>query len=73
MATFDPAAADRAQDAYCEECGAPHFAPINCYRCGQNIYMPIEYPNGHVSGISVEAAGKQLITGCPHCHASYVD
>lgn len=75
MATFDSVAADKAQEAYCNENDVPHFAPVCCYRCGQNIYSPIqhEHPTPYTSGICVEVAGSTLITGCPHCHASFVD
>lgn len=43
------------------------FAPPDgsCYRCHRNIYSE--------GGISVERASKELITGCPSCHVSYVD
>lgn len=27
----------------------------------------------HVTGISVEEAGRTLVTGCPHCHRSFCD
>lgn len=43
MATFDSVAADKAQEAYCNENDVPHFAPVCCYRCGQNIYSPIQH------------------------------
>ena len=57
-----------AQERYCDDNELPHFAPFNgiCYYCGQNIYVPVERKNGMVCGISVEDAGKRLITGCPH-------
>lgn len=65
-----------AQIAYCQEHGCPHFAPGHsgrCYRCGRDIYQRIEWPGGYVTGISVEAAGSELVTGCPHCHYSFCD
>lgn len=68
--------ASRAQIKYCTENGYPHFAPGHdgrCYRCGRDIYQRIEWPTGYVTGISVEAAGSTLITGCPHCHYSFCD
>lgn len=58
---------------------APHFAPSdgNCYRCRKNIYEPHPRPTPHdpdyVTGITVESAGKGVITGCPHCNATYCD
>lgn len=59
-----------------------------CWNCNQNIYQPIswKYENGRkvkvsfdspdksiVTGITVEKAGKELVTGCPHCNRSYCD
>lgn len=63
--TYDHAKACAAQDQYCVENDKPHFAPYSgyCYACGADIY----------SLISVEEAGRRLITGCPFCHASYCD
>ena len=67
--------ANRAQIKYCTENGCPHFAPRSgrCYRCGRDIYQRIEWSGGYVTGISVEAAGSTLITGCPHCYYSFCD
>lgn len=44
---------------------APLFAPEDgfCWSCHQQIY----------TRISLERAGSDLITGCPHCSRSYVD
>jgi hypothetical protein len=69
---YDTREAAAAQIAYCH----PQFAPGRsgrCYRCGRDIYQRKEWPDGHVTGISVEAAGNELITGCPHCHYSFCD
>ncbi|WP_339271678.1 hypothetical protein NYE54_09120 [Paenibacillus sp. FSL K6-1330] len=59
-----------------------------CWNCNQNIYQPIgwKYENGrgirvaadspdcnHITGITIEKAGKELVTGCPHCNRSYCD
>lgn len=43
------------------------FAPSDgrCYRCKRQIYSD--------GGISVEKASAELTTGCPFCHASFVD
>lgn len=46
---FDSAKADAAQEKYCSDHHAPHFAPnknINyrCFRCGQNIYAEKGHP-----------------------------
>jgi hypothetical protein len=27
----------------------------------------------YITGITVEKAGKELVTGCPHCNISYCD
>jgi len=54
-----------AQKAYTIKEQLPHFAPTDgvCWNCGKQIY----------TGISLEKASTQLITGCPHCHRSYCD
>lgn len=63
--TFDRKKAAEAQSKFAQEHECPMFAPIEgwCYHCGRNIYEQI----------SVEEAGKRLITGCPHCYHSFVD
>ena len=74
--TFDPEKAHNAQEAYCREKMYPDFAPSNgkCWKCGQNIYLPGKNRNGYQSlGISVERAGRELITGCPHCNWSFCE
>lgn len=65
---FDPAAAAKEQEAYCERHELPMFAPESgiCPRCGRSIFQG-------PSGISVEEAGRRLITGCPHCDMSFVE
>lgn len=82
---FDVSKSIDAQRRYCKEKGYPHFAPLNgrCYRCHNQIYEPIEHERknwktgevtGHyITGIDVEKAGKELVTGCPHCNRSYCD
>jgi hypothetical protein len=60
----DFAALHEAQRALCKANGWPHFAPRVCWHCRREIYS-------HPSAQS--AAGTSLITGCPHCHASYCD
>jgi hypothetical protein len=52
-----------AQKNYCATKKLPMFAPINCYFCNINIY----------DKITIEKASSELITGCPHCHHSFVD
>ena len=59
-----------------------------CWRCNRNIYEQVGWKvdNGRwvqvsldspelklTTGIDVERAGKELVTGCPHCHRSYCD
>lgn len=74
---FDISAAAKAQRKYCEENNAPHFAPAggHCWRCGRNIYSPISYGsnNEYTAGITVDRAGKELVTGCPHCNYSFCE
>lgn len=60
--------------------GYPGFAPSDgiCYRCKRQIYAKIENKNEitgetYFTGVSVEKASSELITGCPHCHRSYCD
>ena len=73
--TFDAIKAHEAQKKYCKEKGYPHFAPVGrCYRCNKNIYeMQKNVYTGHETGISVERAKSELITGCPHCNWSFCD
>lgn len=78
--TYDVSLAVKAQKEYCKSSGAPHFAPRNgvCWKCNKNIYEQHEkrYAGNDkvfVFGISVEKAGSELVTGCPHCNRSYCD
>lgn len=46
---FDAEKAHEAQEAYCQEHHAPHFAPgkyngYRCHRCNQNIYAEKGHP-----------------------------
>lgn len=72
--TFNKDKAIAAQKEYCNAKGYPHFAPHNgiCFRCHKQIYEQIDH-DGYKTGISVERAGKELITGCPHCNRTYCD
>ena len=74
METFDVSKAIKAQEELQKTNGYPDFAPRNgvCWKCKQNIYQQIER-GAYKTGISVEKAGKQLVTGCPHCNRSYCD
>ena len=71
---FNVPEAIAAQRKYCKENRMPYFAPQYgiCWRCHRNIYKPIVHEN-RTTGISVEDAGKRLITGCPHCSWSYCE
>lgn len=66
---------EAAQARFCREHSVPVFAPAGgfCYRCGRNIYADVVRRRGVSRGISVEKAGRELITGCPHCAATFVD
>lgn len=67
---YNTAKAYEAQWEYCHKRGFPMFSPGpsgQCYRCGRDIYRRIVWPDGRVTGISVESAGNQLVTCCPHC------
>ena len=76
---YDAQKSIKGQKEYCEKKKYPHFAPADgrCYRCRENIYKLIEHtkPNGakYTTGISVEKASAELITGCPHCNRTYCD
>lgn len=74
MATFNVKEATIAQYEYCQRKELPHFAPRGglCWRCNKNIYTEIDHGT-YKTGISVEMAGSDLVTGCPHCHRSYCD
>lgn len=68
--------AREAQERYCKENGLPYFAPDDgiCYRCNKNIYEKIKRHGTSIErGISVELAGTNLITGCPHCSWSFCE
>lgn len=81
---FDVVKAAKAQQEYCDRTGAPHFAPKSgiCWNCHQNIYEAVEHTvrdyqtsdiTTYITGIDVEKAGSELVTGCPHCCRSYCD
>ena len=72
---FNPDAAMKAQIRYCDTHEVPMYAPSNglCFHCGYNIYLPINGSHGAVYGITVEDAGKRLITSCPFCNHSFVE
>lgn len=67
--------AREAQRRYCEANGVPFFIRyvVLCPRCDRDIMYPVEHPDGTVTGITIEGAGKGHITYCPHCRASFID
>lgn len=77
MEKYNVAEASEAQRRYCDARGIPMFAPADgwCHVCGRNIYHAVTYRGreDHPYGISVETAGRRLISGCPHCNATFVD
>jgi hypothetical protein len=74
MKTYNVQESIAAQRKFCEQEGYPHFAPRSgvCYRCRRNIYE-LSNHRGFETGIDVESAAKELVTGCPHCNRSYCD
>ena len=71
---YNPVKANEAQTKYCHDNEYPHFAPKGkCWKCNKNIYESIDQGNGYFTGIDVEKASSELITGCPHCNRSYCD
>lgn len=78
---YDKYKSIEAQKELCKKKGSPHFAPVlgRCFRCHQNIYEQhtrteifLGEEREVVTGITVEEAGSEVITGCPHCNYSYV-
>jgi hypothetical protein len=73
---YDVDLAIKAQKSLQKEKGYPDFAPSNgiCYSCKRQIYSAIIHNNGdYTTGIDLEKATKELVTGCPHCNRSYCD
>lgn len=89
MSKYDISESIRAQKEYLERTGSPDFPPASgrCWNCGLNIYEQHywQIENGRkvrvstekearlITGITVEKAGSELVTGCPHCNRSYCD
>lgn len=61
-----------AQHRYCQDHEVGILSPTggSCWRCNNNIYFPIQYGeyDEYTSGITIERAGNELITRCPHCN-----
>lgn len=72
--TFDVQKSIAAQKELQKAKGYPDFAPSNgiCFRCKGQIYEE-RHTKGWLTGVSVEKAATQLITGCPHCSYSYCE
>jgi uncharacterized protein with PIN domain len=77
---YNSSEAIKAQAQYCKDKQVPHFAPQSgrCWSCGQDIYSTGRKKwagrfEGESTGISVEKASRELVTGCPHCFRSYCD
>ena len=84
MEAFNKNKAMESQKNFCKEKGMPHFAPERtgrCYNCNREIYESFTRKEKTwkgeeievTTGITVEVAASQLITGCPHCKRSYCD
>lgn len=89
MAEFNVSKSIDAQKKLVEEKSYPHFAPKSgvCWNCRKNIYEQIGWvleggmkkrivnldEAKRKTGISVDEAAAQLVTGCPHCNRSYCD
>lgn len=72
--TFDVEASKAAQKKLQQDKGYPDFAPASgfCWNCKRQIYQEIDRGE-YKSGITVEKASSELVTGCPHCHRTYCD
>lgn len=72
---YDAKVAAYLQYKHCADSGHLLFAPNDgrCYHCGRNIYEPVKRKDGTETGITVEAAGKTVVTGCPHCNYSFCE
>lgn len=74
MRKYDKEKAARAQRAYCTAEHQPDFVGNgDCVHCHENAFENVDGYGRRSSGFSVEEAGRQLITYCPHCHRSFVD
>ena len=81
MATYNVDEAIKAQKEFCEKRHQPNLTPSRgkCYRCNRNIYelweREVQGWGGVkelvMSGVSVEKAGSDFVTGCPHCGYSF--
>lgn len=64
--SYDPVAAILAQRSLCEKKGQPLWVTTSrCGNCRRELFVP--------GGISIDKAGKEVITSCPFCHHSFVD
>ncbi|MBE8712560.1 hypothetical protein C4F49_02545 [Sphingobacterium sp. KB22] len=74
MKNFDIPLSIKSQKEFCDKTNSPHFAPLDgkCYACKSQIYEE-KKQGSFFTGVSVDKASTQLITGCPHCYRSYCD
>lgn len=58
-----------------EEKKLPDFAPRSgkCYKCNRDIYQNYIIGTHWSPRLSNGHDGKELVTGCPHCHRSFCD
>ncbi|OEH86223.1 hypothetical protein BHU72_11855 [Desulfuribacillus stibiiarsenatis] len=85
MSEYNVVKSVQGQKTLCKERQLPHFAPSDgrCWSCKRNIYetkenkmrnwQTGEITGTYLTGITVEQASKELVTGCPHCSRSYCD
>ncbi|HHT03564.1 MAG TPA: hypothetical protein GX005_04490 [Bacteroidales bacterium] len=83
--TYDINKSITAQERYGIDNNLPQFAPGdgNCFSCKRNIYTKFEREERNrlskevtgirITGITLERASNELITGCPHCCRTYCD
>lgn len=75
--TFDVDKAIDAQKHYCSKMGQPYYSPLNgmCPKCRQYIFQRVPIKGSKLNtytGISVQEAGKFLVTQCPHCNTDFI-
>lgn len=87
--TFNISNGIEAQKMFCEENGHEIYVPEDgvCHNCNRNIFQKFYWKGNDnkktsvdsqeeadfSTGISVEEARTQIITGCPHCYTSFLN
>lgn len=66
------------QSGRCWKCSRNIYSPIGWskyeFGIGRRKQVELDSPELHsTTGITVEKASKELVTGCPHCNRSYCD